>query len=143
MAFGRSSGYGGHRGHWVWVQLLSVRLVIHHGSFRSFAALHQESGRLARDGKPGISRVISSAKSRAEALHIDSSFVEPNVWITDTENCRRHNFHLAVDGQSQRCNLIPTTQSCDNCVRQSRAVSLEPPHHCRCLGCERQCSPPS
>jgi len=66
----------------------SVRLVIHHGSFRSFTILHQESSRLARDGKPGISRVISSAKSRAEALHIDSSFVEPNVWITDTENRR-------------------------------------------------------
>ncbi len=66
----------------------SVRLVIHRGSFRSFAALHQKSGRLARDGKSGISRVISSAKSRAEALHIDSSFVEPNAWITDTENCR-------------------------------------------------------
>jgi superfamily II DNA helicase RecQ len=37
-----------------------------------------KSGRLARDGQPGISRVISSAKSRAEAMHIDSSFVEPN-----------------------------------------------------------------
>jgi len=105
----------------------SVRLVIHHGSFRYFTALHQESGRLARDDKPNINRVISSAKSKAEALHIDSSFVQPNAWITDTENYRRHNFHLAVDGQSQRCNLIPTAQLCDNCVRQSRAVSLEPP----------------
>jgi superfamily II DNA helicase RecQ len=95
----------------------SVRLVIHCGSFRSFAAMHQESGRLARDGNPGISRVISSAKSRDEALHIDSSFVEPNAWIMNTENCRRHNLHLAVDGQSQRCNLIPAAQSCDNCVR--------------------------
>jgi superfamily II DNA helicase RecQ len=28
----------------------SIRLVIHHGSFRSFPALHQESGRLARHG---------------------------------------------------------------------------------------------
>ncbi|CAK9265646.1 unnamed protein product [Sphagnum jensenii] len=65
----------------------SVRLVIHRGSFRSLVALHQESGRLARDGRPGISRVISSAKSRAEALHIDSSFVEPNAWIVDMENC--------------------------------------------------------
>jgi superfamily II DNA helicase RecQ len=105
----------------------SVRLVIHHGSFRSFAALHQESGRLARDSQPSISRVICSVKSRAEALHIDSSFVEPNAWIMDKENCRRHSLHLAVDGQSQRCNLIPAAQPCDNCLRQSRVVSLEPP----------------
>jgi superfamily II DNA helicase RecQ len=97
----------------------SVRLVIHRGSFRSFAALHQESGRLAHDGRMGISRVISNTKSRAEALHLDSSFAEPNVWITDTENCRRHRLHLAVDGQPQRCNLIPAAQPCDNCVRQS------------------------
>jgi superfamily II DNA helicase RecQ len=76
----------------------SVRLIVHRGSFRSFAALHQESGRLARDGRPGISRVIPSTKSRAEALHFDSSFAKPNVWITDTENCRRHHLHLAVDG---------------------------------------------
>jgi len=105
----------------------SIKLVIHRGSLRSFVALHQESGRLAHDGKPGISRVISSAKSRAKALHIDSLFVEPNAWITDTENCQRHNLHLAMDGQSQQCNLIPAAQPCDNCVRQSRAVSLEPP----------------
>ncbi len=32
-----------------------------------------------------------------------------------------------MDGQSQRCNLIPAAQLCDNCLRQSRAVSLEPP----------------
>ncbi len=84
----------------------SVRLIIHHGSFKSFAALHQESGRLAHDGRLGINKVISSAKSRAEALHINSSFVEPNAWIVDMENCRRHNLHLVVDGQSQRCSLI-------------------------------------
>jgi len=65
-----------------------VRLVNHRGSFRSFTALHQESGRLVHDGQHGISRVISNVKSRAEALHINSSFVEPNAWITDTENCR-------------------------------------------------------
>jgi len=76
----------------------SIRLVIHHGSFRSFVALHQESSRLARDGRPGISRVISNTKSKAEALHFDSSFAEPNIWITDMENCRWHNLHLAVDG---------------------------------------------
>ncbi len=105
----------------------SVRLVIHRGSFRFLVALHQESGRFARDGRPGISRVISSAKSRAEALHIDSSFVEPNAWIVDMENCRRHNLHLAVDGQSQRCSLIPAARPCDNCLRQSRTTSLQPP----------------
>ncbi len=116
----------------------SVRLVIHRGSF---AALHQESGRLARDGQPGISRVISSTKSRAEALHIDSSFVEPNAWIVDMENCRRHNLHLAMDGQSQQCSLIPAARPCNNCLRQSRATSLQPPHRCRCSGHKRQCSP--
>jgi len=105
----------------------SVRLVIHCGSFRSFVALHQESGRLAHDDQPGINRVISSTKSRAEAVHLDSSFVEPNVWIMDTENCRRHNLHLAVDGQSQRCNLVPAAQPCDNCLRQSRVVSEQRP----------------
>jgi superfamily II DNA helicase RecQ len=91
----------------------SVRLVIHRGSFKSFVALHQELGQLARDGRLGISKVISSPKSRAETLHLNSSFVEPNVWIMDTENCRRHNLHLVVDGQSQRCSLIPAAQPCD------------------------------
>ncbi len=76
----------------------SVRLIVHRGSFRSFAALHQESGRLACDDRLGISKMIFSAKSRAEALHIDSSFIEPNAWITDTENCRQHSLHLVVDG---------------------------------------------
>ncbi len=105
----------------------SVRLVIHRGSFRSFAALHQESGRLARDGRPGTSRVISSKKSRAEAMHLDSSFAEPNAWIVDTETCRRHNLHLVVDGQAQRCSIVPTAQPCDNCLHQSRAVSGKTP----------------
>ncbi len=76
----------------------SIRLVIHCGSFRSFVVLHQELGQLAHDGQPGISQMISSMKSRVEAMHINSSFVEPNVWIMDMENCRRHNLHLAVDG---------------------------------------------
>jgi hypothetical protein len=70
---------------------------------------NQESGRLARNGQPGVSRVISSAKSRVKALHIDLSFVEPNAWNTDTGNYRRHNPHLAMDDQSQRCSLIPAT----------------------------------
>jgi len=105
----------------------SIRLVIHRTSFRSFIALHQESSRLACDDRRGISRVISSTKSRAEALHLDSSFAEPNVWITDMENCRRHDLHLAVDGQSQRCSLIPTAQPCNNYLQQSRAVSQQPP----------------
>jgi superfamily II DNA helicase RecQ len=65
-----------------------VKLVIHCGSFRSFTALHQESGRFAHDGRLSMNKVISSLKSRAEAMHIHSSFVEPNVWITDMENCR-------------------------------------------------------
>ncbi|CAM6062103.1 unnamed protein product [Sphagnum tenellum] len=111
----------------------SVRLVIHRGSFRSFAALHQESGRLARDGKPGISRVISSAKSRAQALHIDSSFVEPNAWITDTESCRRHNLHLAVDGQSQRVygdagNLCHPSPNCPLLLDGCRCFKCLGPH---------------
>ncbi|CAK9861267.1 unnamed protein product [Sphagnum jensenii] len=73
--------------------------------------------RLARDGQPRMSKVIYSAKSRAEALHIDLSFAEPNVWITDAENYQRHNLHLVVDGQSQWCSLIPAAQPCDNCLR--------------------------
>jgi superfamily II DNA helicase RecQ len=115
----------------------SVRLVIHRGSFRSFVALHQESGRLARDGQPGTSRVISSTRSRAEALHLNSSFAEPNVWITDTEHCRRHNLHLAVDGQSQRCSLIPAAQPCDNRER----CQSNPPCYCRCSVRVARCSP--
>ncbi len=105
----------------------SIRLVIHRGSFRSFVALHQESGRLARDGRLSMSRMISSPKSRAEAMHIHSSFAKPNTWITDTENCRWHNLHMDVDGQSQWCSLIPAARPCDNCLQQSRAMSLQPP----------------
>ncbi len=57
----------------------SIRLVIHRGSFRSFVALHQQFGRLTRDGRPGISKLISSTKPRAEVLHLDSSFAKPHV----------------------------------------------------------------
>ncbi len=32
-----------------------------------------------------------------------------------------------MDGQSQRCSLIPTAQPCDNCLRQSQAVPQQPP----------------
>jgi hypothetical protein len=71
--------------------------------------------------------VISSTKSSAQALHLDSSFAEPNVWITDTEKCRHHHLHLAMDGQPQRCSLILAAQTCDNCLRQSRALSQQPP----------------
>ncbi len=52
---------------------------------------------------------------------------EPNVWITDMESCRRHNLHLTIDGQSQWCSLIFAAQPCDNCLRQSRAVSQQTP----------------
>jgi superfamily II DNA helicase RecQ len=95
----------------------SVKLVIHYVSFRSFVTLHQELGRLARDGQPGVSQMIFSTKSRAEAMHIDSSFIEPNAWIMDMENYQWHNLHLVVDGQSQRCNLIPIAQPCNICLR--------------------------
>jgi hypothetical protein len=74
---------------------------------------------------PSISRMIFSMKSKAEAMHIYSSFAKPNAWIM--ENCQRHNLHLTVDGQSQWCNLIPATQPCDNCLWQSQVVSLQPP----------------
>jgi hypothetical protein len=95
--------------------------------YTAYFGVNYQNLELEGDGRPGISRVISSSKSRAEALHIDSSFVEPNAWIVDMENCRRHNLHLAVDGQSQRCSLIPAARPCDNCLRQSRATSLQPP----------------
>jgi len=64
-----------------------VKLVIHCGSFRSFVALHQKLGQLARDSQLGISRMIFSMKSRVEAMHIDSSFAQPNAWIMDMKNC--------------------------------------------------------
>jgi hypothetical protein len=57
----------------------SIRLVIHYGSSKFFVVLHQKSSRLVHDGRLGINRVISSTKSRAEALHIDSSLVEPKL----------------------------------------------------------------
>jgi len=52
-------------------------------------------------------------------MHIDSSIVEPNAWIMDTENYQQHNLHLVINGQSQWCSLIQATQPCDNCLRQS------------------------
>ncbi len=57
----------------------SIKLVIHHGSFRSFTTLHQELGRLARDDQLGISRLIFSMKSKVEALHINSSSLNPRL----------------------------------------------------------------
>jgi hypothetical protein len=80
-------------------------LVIHCGSF---VVLHQKSCQLACDNQLGISRMIFSTKSRAKTMQIESSFVEPNAWIMDTEVCQRHNLHLAIDDQSQWCSLIPT-----------------------------------
>jgi len=65
-----------------------VKLIIHHGYFRSFVTPHQESSRLACDGQPSISQMIFSTKSRIETMHIDSSFVEPKAWIMDTKNCQ-------------------------------------------------------
>jgi superfamily II DNA helicase RecQ len=118
-----------------------VRLVIHRGSFRSFVALHQESGRLARDSQLGINRVIFSTKSKVEVMHIDSSFAKPNAWIMDTKIYRRHNLHLAIDGQSQWCSLIPAAQPCDNCLQQSQVVSLQPPLPLPMLKGGQQCSP--
>jgi hypothetical protein len=32
-----------------------------------------------------------------------------------------------MDGQFQRCSLILTARPCDNCLRQSHAMSLQPP----------------
>jgi hypothetical protein len=49
-------------------------------------------------------------------MHIDSSFAEPKAWIMDMDNCQRHNLHLVVDGQSQRCSLILAAQPCDKCL---------------------------
>jgi hypothetical protein len=65
-------------------------------------------------------------KSKAEALHVDSSFAEPTTWFMDMENCQRHNLHLVVDGQSQWRSLIPVAQPCNICLWQSRNVSLQP-----------------
>jgi hypothetical protein len=65
-----------------------VKLVIHHGSFKPFVVLHQESSGLACDSQFSISKMISSVKSRAEVLHINSSFTKPNAWIMDTVNYR-------------------------------------------------------
>jgi hypothetical protein len=56
-----------------------VKLIIHHGSFKSFVVMHQESSQLAHDDQLGINKVISSMKFRTEVLHINSSFIEPNV----------------------------------------------------------------
>jgi hypothetical protein len=41
---------------------LSIMLINHHGSFRSFAVQHQESSRLAHDGQVGINRMNFSTK---------------------------------------------------------------------------------
>jgi hypothetical protein len=71
--------------------------------------------------------MISSAKYKAEALHIDLSFIGPNAWNMDIENYRCHNLHLDVDGQSQWCSLIPVARPCDNCLRQSRRCHCNPP----------------
>jgi hypothetical protein len=87
----------------------------------------KRSSWVVHDGQHGISRMISSTKSRVEAMHIDSSFIKPNVWNMDMENHRWHNLHLLVDGQSQWWSLIPVRQPCDNCLWQSQVVSLQPP----------------
>jgi hypothetical protein len=55
----------------------------------------------------------------------------------DTEVCQWHNLHLAIDGQSQWCSLIPTAQSCNNCLWQSQVMSLQPPLPLSMLRVER------
>jgi len=86
----------------------SVKLVIHYESFKSFLTFHQEFGHLAWDGKLGINQVITNKELCVEVMHIDPSFVEPNASIMDTNNCRKHGLHMFVNGQPQRCSLIPT-----------------------------------
>jgi hypothetical protein len=51
-----------------------------------------------------------------KVMHIDSSFIEPNIWIIDMENCWWHTLHLAIDRQSQWHSLIPGAQPCNNCL---------------------------
>jgi hypothetical protein len=75
-------------------------------------------------------------------MHIDSSIDEPNAWIMDMKNYQQHNLHLVVNGQSQWCSLIQATQPCDNCLRQSQVVSLQPPLPLSMpKGCGQHCSP--
>jgi hypothetical protein len=104
-----------------------VRLVIHYGPFKSFPTFHQEFGRLAWDGKLGISRVITNKELCVEAMHMDPSFVEPNARIMDTNNCWKNGLHVFVNGQPQWCNLILTTEPCDNCFHHLQTMSPQPP----------------
>ncbi len=68
-----------------------------------------------------------STKSKVEAVHIDSSFAEPNAWIMDMKDYRQHNLHLVIDGQSQWCSIILIAQPRNNCLQHSQVVSLQPP----------------
>jgi hypothetical protein len=107
-----------------------VRLVIHRGCFRSFVALHQKLDLFAHNSQLGISWMIFGTKSKVEAMHIDSSFAQPNAWIMDMKNCWRHNLHLTFDGQSQWCSLIPIAQLCDNVYNNHKWCHYN--HTCHC-----------
>jgi superfamily II DNA helicase RecQ len=108
----------------------SIKIIIHHGSFKSFDVLHQKLGRLACDGQPSISQMICSTKLKVEAMHIDSSFDEPNVWIMDTENYQQHNLHIVVDGQSQLCSLILVNNHATIIYNNHKWCHYNHPCHC-------------
>jgi len=121
---------------------LSVRLIIHRGSFKSFVALHQDSGRLARDGRPSVSRVISSTKSRAESF-------APRFLLRRTQRLDHGHGELSTAQSSfGRGRPIPTVQpdSGRTTLRQLFAtmvsgVTATPRRRCRCSVRVARCSP--
>jgi len=103
-----------------------VKLVIHYGSFKSFLTFRQEFGRLAWDGKLGISRVIINNELCVKGMHMDPSFVEPNARIMDTNNGWKNGLHMFINGQPQQCSLIPIAEPYDNYFHHLQTMSPQP-----------------
>ena len=126
-----------------------VRLVLHKGLSYSLADYHQQSGRCGRDGKLGRCEVVyapawnawwvklctegdkdkekeGTAPKRMKNLEQVEQLRVADAWIQNRSECRRVRLHLEMDGQAERCDLVPKGELCNVCVGHKGETPLPP-----------------
>lgn len=106
----------------------NVRGSVHWELPRNMLDFVQESGRVARDGRPGFATILWSRKpsppaedSWGKGLLIDS---------LSSSECRRFRMDLFLDGGGTTCLTMPTgATSCDNCEAALAKASQVAPTH--------------
>jgi superfamily II DNA helicase RecQ len=128
-----------------------VRLVLHKGLFFSLADYHQQSGRCGRDGNPGRCEVVYAPKwnswwlkcftegsllpGKEKETDAQKQIMKPkeaeelraaDAWIQNRAECRRVRLHQEMDGDVERCALVPGSELCDVCLRHQRETPPPP-----------------